>query len=69
MDFGLLTAKTGIVFDGEGPPNRITVSAPSQNVVTAEIVGRAAHAGLEPGNGLPALLVAADILPRLPLAA
>ena len=67
MDFSLLTARTGIVFDGEGPPNRITVSAPSQNVVTAEIVGRAAHAGLEPENGLSALLVTADILTRLPL--
>ncbi len=67
MDFSLLTATTGIVFDGEGPPNRITVSAPSQNVVTAEIVGRAAHAGLEPENGLSALLVMADILTRLPL--
>ena len=66
MDFGLLTARTGIVLDGEGPPSRITVSAPSQNVVTAEIVGRAAHAGLEPENGLSALLVTADILTRLP---
>ena len=67
MDFSLLTARTGMVFDGEGAPNRITVSAPSQNVVTAEIVGRAAHAGLEPENGLSALLVTADILTRLPL--
>ena len=67
MDFSLLAAKTGIVLDGEGAPNRITVSAPSQNVVTAEIVGRAAHAGLEPENGLSALLVTADILTRLPL--
>ena len=67
MDFSLLTAATGIVLDGEGPPSRITVSAPSQNVVTAEIVGRAAHAGLEPENGLSALLVTADILTRLPL--
>ena len=67
MDFSLLTARNGMVFDGEGPPNRITISAPSQNVVTAEIVGRAAHAGLEPENGLSALLVTADILTRLPL--
>ena len=67
LDFSLLTAKHGIVFDGEGPPNRITVSAPSQNVVTAEVVGRAAHAGLEPENGLSALVVTADILTRLPL--
>ena len=67
MDFSLLTARTGIVLDGEGPPSRITVSAPSQNVVTAEIIGRAAHAGLEPENGLSALLVTAEILTRLPL--
>ena len=67
LDFGRLSARTGIVFDGEGPPNRVTVSAPSQNVVAAEIVGRAAHAGLEPEKGVSALLVAADILSRLPL--
>ena len=67
LDFGLLSAKSGIVFDGEGPPNRVTVAAPSQNVVTAQITGRAAHAGLEPEKGLSAILVAADILNRLPL--
>ncbi len=67
LDFGMLTAVEGIVFDGEGPPNRITVAAPSQNVVTANITGRAAHAGLEPEKGLSAILIAAEILPRLPL--
>ena len=67
LDFGLLSAKSGIVFDGEGPPNRVTVAAPSQNVVAAHITGRAAHAGLEPEKGLSAMLVAADILNRLPL--
>ena len=67
LDFGRLSAKSGIVFDGEGPPNRVTVAAPSQNVVTAHITGRAAHAGLEPEKGLSAMLVAADILNRLPL--
>ena len=50
LDFGLLTAKTGMVFDGEGPPNRITVSAPSQNVVTAEITGRAAAPTVQGGS-------------------
>ena len=67
LDFGMLSAKEGIVFDGEGPPNRITVAAPSQNVVTANITGRAAHAGLEPEKGVSAMLIAADILMRLPL--
>ena len=67
LDFRLVSAKEGIVFDGEGPPNRIILHAPSQNVVTATITGRAAHAGLEPEKGISALLIAADILGRLPL--
>ena len=67
LDFSMVSAKEGIVFDGEGPPNRIILSAPSQNVVTAEITGRAAHAGLEPEKGISALLIASEILARLPL--
>ena len=67
LDFSMVAAKEGIVFDGEGPPNRIILSAPSQNVITAQITGRAAHAGLEPEKGISALLIAADILGRLPL--
>ncbi len=67
LDFSLIEAKTGIVFDGEGPISRICVGAPAQNIVQANITGIAAHAGLEPENGVSALLVAANILTRLPL--
>ena len=67
LDFSLVEAKTGIVFDGEGPVSRICVGAPAQNIVQANITGVAAHAGLEPENGVSALLVAANILTRLPL--
>ena len=67
LDFRLVTAKMGVVFDGEGPVNRVTVAAPSQNVVTANIKGRAAHAGVEPEKGISAILIAAEILTQLPL--
>jgi len=67
MDFGRISAKRGVVFDAEGGVNRITVAAPSQNVVKAHIQGRAAHAGLEPENGISAVLIAAHILTQLPL--
>ena len=67
LDFRMITAKNGVVFDGEGPVSRVTVAAPSQNVVTANITGRAAHAGLEPEKGLSAILIAASILQDLPL--
>ncbi len=67
LDFSLIEAKTGIVFDGEGPVSRICVGAPAQNIVQANITGVAAHAGLEPENGVSALVVASHILTRLPL--
>ncbi len=67
LDFSLLSAKRGMVFDGEGPASRISVSAPSQNVVTGNITGRAAHAGVEPEKGISALIIAAEILTQLPL--
>ena len=67
LDFSLVSAKRGVVFDGEGAVNRMTTAAPAQNVVKAEITGRASHAGLEPEKGLSALVVAAHVLTRLPL--
>ena len=67
LDFNLVSAKRGVVFDGEGPVSRVSVAAPSQNVVTANILGRAAHAGVEPENGISAIIIAAEILTRLPL--
>jgi len=67
LDFSQLSAKWGIVFDGEGPASRVCVAAPSQNVVTGNIVGRAAHAGVEPEKGISAIIIAAEILTGLPL--
>ena len=37
LDFGQISAKQGVVFDGEGSVSRVTVADPSQNVVTANI--------------------------------
>ncbi len=67
LDFSMVRANRGVVFDGEGAVNRLTVAAPSQNVVKAEITGRASHAGLEPEKGISALVIAGHLLTRLPL--
>ncbi|MFQ6030386.1 MAG: M20/M25/M40 family metallo-hydrolase [Dehalococcoidia bacterium] len=67
LDFSLLSGQRGIVFDGEGPCNRLTVAAPAQNVVQANIRGRASHAGVEPEKGISAIVIAGHILTRLPL--
>ncbi len=67
LDLSLLSAKQGLVLDGEVPVSRITVAAPSQNVVTAHIHGRAAYGGVEPETGISAIIIAAEVLTRLPL--
>ncbi len=66
LDYSLVRARQGFVFDGEGPVNKVTVAAPSQYSVEAEIVGRAAHAGVEPEKGIPAIRIAAELIAGLP---
>lgn len=66
LDYSLVTAKEGFVFDGEGPVNRITIAAPWQYIVEATVIGRAAHAGVEPEKGIPAIRIAAELITRLP---
>ncbi len=60
-------AKLGVSFDGGGDPGTIIVSAPSHNMVTAVIHGKAAHAGGEPEQGINAVLIAAHALVDMPL--
>ncbi|HTE83330.1 MAG TPA: M20/M25/M40 family metallo-hydrolase [Dehalococcoidia bacterium] len=66
LDYGLVTAHEGFVFDGEGPVNKVTVAAPSQYSVEAAIIGRAAHAGVEPEKGIPAIRIAAELILAMP---
>ncbi|MGI8550016.1 MAG: M20/M25/M40 family metallo-hydrolase, partial [Dehalococcoidia bacterium] len=66
LDYSLVTAKQGFVFDGEGPVSRITSVAPSQYSIEATIVGRAAHAGAEPEKGISAIRIAAELISSLP---
>ena len=54
------------MFDGEGPPSRITSSSPEYIGFDMEITGRAAHAGVEPEKGISAIRIASEIITRLP---
>ena len=66
LDYSLVTAKYGIVLDGEGACNEITNEAPAQFLIDVDIKGRAAHAGVEPEKGIPAILIAAEMIVELP---
>jgi tripeptide aminopeptidase len=66
LDYSLVTAREGVVLDGEGAVNEITDAAPAQYVVDVEITGRAAHAGVEPEKGISAIRIASELILALP---
>ncbi len=66
LDFSLLSGVEAVVFDGEGPPSRITSSSPEYIGFDIEITGQAAHAGVEPEKGISSIRIAAEIITRLP---
>ena len=66
LDFSRIKGKEAVVFDGEGPPSRITSSSPEYIGFNMEITGRAAHAGVEPEKGISSIRIASEIITRLP---
>ncbi len=66
MDYSAIRSKVAIVIDSGGPPSDIQGQAPFHYVYDIEVTGRAAHAGLEPEKGIPAISIAAEIITGLP---
>ena len=66
LDFSMLRAREAVVFDGNGPVNKITIATPTYMRLDVKITGRAAHAGVEPEKGLSAIRIAAEIIAQLP---
>ena len=65
LDYSLISAREGVVLDGEGAVNEITDAAPAQYFVDVTVHGRAAHAGVEPEKGRSAILEAARLIQAL----
>jgi tripeptide aminopeptidase len=59
FDRSLLLSRFGYVFDHATPIGEIVVAAPTYYRISAELHGRAAHAGIRPENGRSAILAAA----------
>ncbi|MGH7202824.1 MAG: M20/M25/M40 family metallo-hydrolase [Candidatus Levyibacteriota bacterium] len=67
LDYTLLRAKKGITFDGEESITNVIIGAPGYNQVNVTITGRSAHAGVEPENGISAIMIASEIISQLKL--
>ena len=61
-----LDADLGYVLDG-GDVDTLYIKAPTQYNLTAEVCGRAAHAGLHPEHGISAIKVASEAVAKMKL--
>lgn len=65
FDHSKLKAAYGYILDSSGSPGTIIVAAPAQNIIDFTVIGKAAHAGMEPEQGINAIRVAAEALVKL----
>lgn len=57
-----INAQYGFVMDDGGEIGHVSVRAPSQNKIDVKILGKAAHAGLEPEKGISAIKIASEAI-------
>ena len=67
LDISRLQAKMGVSLDSGGPAGAIVVSAPSADLISAVMHGKAAHAGANPELGINAIVAAADAIHNMRL--
>lgn len=65
LDFTRIKSRLGFVLDSAGEPGNIVIRAPRQNEIEFQVFGKAAHAGINPEQGLNAIHVAARALAGL----
>jgi tripeptide aminopeptidase len=66
LDFSLLRSRHGLVLDSSGDVGRLVIAAPTHLTYEMRIVGKSAHAGIEPERGINAIRVASRIIAAVP---
>ena len=67
FDFSRCEAAVAYTLDYSGDPNQFAYQAPTIIYFTADVRGRAAHAGFEPEKGVSAIRIAAEAVSQLDL--
>jgi tripeptide aminopeptidase len=66
FDFSKVTSRLAYTLDSGDPPGTIVVQSPCQNEIEYTVTGRAAHAGINPQDGLNAIQIMARALAQMP---
>ncbi len=67
VDASQFRSRQALVMDSGDPPGTVSVAGPAQDSIQATIIGRAAHAGVCPENGISAIVVASQAIARMKL--
>ena len=67
MEYDRVIPKRAVVLDSSGNAGKIITSAPGQYKLNATVVGRRAHAGVAPQDGISAIQVAAEAISNMKL--
>lgn len=67
LDYKNLKSKICFVLDCDGPAGTIITKAPSQYKIKSTIIGKAAHAGISPEEGVNAIFVASKAIAKMKL--
>ncbi|CAM4507036.1 M20/M25/M40 family metallo-hydrolase [Paenibacillus typhae] len=67
MDASHLDADMGFALDSNGEVGSIAVAAPTQARITMQIIGKSAHAGVNPEDGISAIQVASKAISAMKL--
>ncbi|MBD2847316.1 M20/M25/M40 family metallo-hydrolase [Paenibacillus sp. IB182496] len=67
LDPAHMEAKYGYALDSNGTIGDLAVAAPTQAKVTMHVIGKSAHAGVNPEDGISAIQVAAKAISRMSL--
>ncbi len=67
LDYSKIESKRCVVLDSSGAPSSVITAAPGQTKINATIIGKTAHAGLAPEQGISAIQVAAVAVSKMKL--
>ena len=67
LDFTQFSSKMAIVLDSGGDPGDIILKGPAQNKIDVTFLGREAHAGVAPEEGISAVVMAAEAIAKMKL--
>ena len=66
LDYRKIKGRHALILDSGGRVGRIVTAAPSHVTFEMQVMGRPAHAGIEPEKGINAIRVAAEIISAVP---